>query len=103
MSLHFMPTERGGRVAKGETMFGDYQVEWDETGRIQSATLKIRDPAERTDCRHRGDKWRLVECKTCKGRVQLKVFDCDVFGECTVGTKNNQIACCNSCDRYEGA
>src|SRR5580704_6585438 len=54
------------------------------------ATLTPAVPAQsaaRTTCRHRGDEVRLVECPSCAGLVQLKVFACGRHGECTVGKR----------------
>lgn len=52
-----------------------------------------------TGCPHRGaDPVRLVECKTCGGRVQLKVYPCEVHGECTIGQRDRGVAgCCKGC------
>ncbi len=46
----------------------------------------------------------LVECKTCSGRVQLKVFECHVFGTCTIARKVDGVACCDGgkCKSYKG-
>ncbi len=39
----------------------------------------------------------LVSCKSCKGNVQLKEYNCAVHGTCTLGSKSN-IAGCRGCD-----
>lgn len=37
------------------------------------------------DCSHRQEEFRLATCASCRGNVQVKVFKCDLHGECTVG------------------
>ncbi len=47
-------------------------------------------------CLHLGQPTgELVECKTCSGRVQLKVFECSKFGRCTPAKKVDGVACCD--------
>jgi len=41
-------------------------------------------------------------CAACKGKVQVNIMTCAVFGTCTVGKKIDGIACCAApCPRYE--
>lgn len=35
-------------------------------------------------CHHRGEAYRLEDCRTCKGKVQIKVFRCEKHGECQI-------------------
>ena len=46
---------------------------------------------------------RLVECPTCNGSVNLKVFACEKHGECTIGKKLDGLACCATCGDYEAS
>lgn len=55
------------------------------------------------DCRHLGPELRRANCPTCAGHVQVKVFECSVYGECTLAKKIGSIACCQTCERYEAA
>lgn len=52
----------------------------------------------RSTCIHLG-KWtgELVECHTCKGKVQLKIISCDIHGKCTVAKQIPETACCSTC------
>jgi len=50
-------------------------------------------------CVHRGESTRVVECKACRGSVKLKVFACDVHGECTL-KKNVGLHVCLGCDDW---
>ena len=52
-------------------------------------------------CIHRGAVRREESCPTCRGRVHLKVFDCFVYGECTVGKALAEVACCHVCPTYD--
>ncbi len=57
------------------------------------------------DCVHRGQATgETVGCKTCTGRVELKVFACAVHSQgCTVSKKVDGKACCKGCPDYAGA
>ena len=57
----------------------------------------------RTECVHRGEQTRMIECPSCRGQVQVKAFSCEVFGECVLGKTLPDIACCGTCKRYETA
>lgn len=54
-------------------------------------------------CIHRRDVVRLAACDSCgkaKGKSpapSLKVFGCDLHGECTPSTKLADVACCKRC------
>lgn len=55
----------------------------------------------RPACAHLGEPTgETVECKTCGGRVQLKLLECSVHGTCTAGKKVEGIACCRDCTDY---
>lgn len=55
----------------------------------------------RGPCVHLGDEVRRVECSTCSGRIQLKVFTCAVHGECTNAKRGDGVAgCCVGCADY---
>lgn len=53
-----------------------------------------RREATRT-CTHRGDDFRLQWCSPCRGSI--KVFPCNIHGECTLGKQLPDIACCKNC------
>ena len=46
------------------------------------------------------DTGELVECPSCSGKVQLKVFGCAVHGKCTRGRRAGALACCQGCADY---
>lgn len=55
----------------------------------------------RPPCSHLGDDTgRRVTCPTCKGNVQLKLFTCDVHGNCTRENAVQGITCCKNCPDY---
>jgi hypothetical protein len=73
---------------------------WEEgRGPGQPTAGKWRTVVE-AKCRHRGDIVRTEECPTCAGRVQLKVFSCQLHTECTLLKVINGLACCALCDDY---
>lgn len=58
---------------------------------------------ERPKCVHlRAPTGELRDCGACKGRVQIKVFECGVFGTCTLATALPGMACCSGgdCPKY---
>lgn len=57
--------------------------------------------SRKKDCRHLGAQLRLTDCPTCSGRVQVKVFACEVYGECTLAKKVDDLGCCQTCEYYE--
>lgn len=53
-------------------------------------------------CTHLGQPTgQTVPCNSCsKSHVQLKLFNCAVFGQCTPVRESAGTPCCLSCDRY---
>jgi hypothetical protein len=71
-----------------------YRARWD--GRKGKAGQR---PA---DCTHLGvATGARVACPTCAGRVELRLFHCAVYGECTTGKAAPGVACCQGCPDYE--
>jgi hypothetical protein len=69
-----------------------------------TATMKAFVERLNAPCVHLGTGRRRVECTTCAGRVELKVFACAVHGECTTGTRVDAVAaCCQGCSDRAGA
>ena len=100
--MRFTPTEHGGRIAHGETPYGDYHVHWDANGIVLDCRVKIRHPSDRLNspCRHLGALVESVACKTCKGSVRVHVHSCQVHGEATIGRAVGDRACCRGCKDY---
>lgn len=55
------------------------------------------------DCIHKGRSAGEVQCKTCAGKVMVKLFQCDQFGTCTIGKTVAGHGCCQTCERYTKA
>lgn len=54
-------------------------------------------------CTHRGDVVDKVQCQTCGGNVQIKVFACTVHVQCTIA-KLDAYRDCGTCgDRFSTA
>jgi len=48
-------------------------------------------------CPHLGEPTgEMLPCNSCGGTVRLKLFDCAVFGQCTIQTRLEGVACCAS-------
>lgn len=46
-------------------------------------------------CIHLGQATGVtVDCGKCKGHVQLKLFECRVYGQCTIAKAVDGVACC---------
>ena len=54
-------------------------------------------------CTYRGGVLRTAECPTCQGRVEVKVFACELHSECTVVKSIDSTACCRACSDYVGS
>lgn len=52
-------------------------------------------------CVHRGAEMRRETCQSCSGHVEVKVFGCNVFAECTIAKPLAGIQCCESCPSYQ--
>lgn len=61
----------------------------------------VRQRDEGKPCRYRGEELRTEVCRPCGGRIQLKVFECAKFKECTVGKDMPGLACCKNCGSYQ--
>lgn len=67
--------------------------------------LADHDPVQpkkaKRSCAHLGDSTRRVDCLTCNGRIELKVFACAVHGECTTRKRVDGVqGCCIGCPDY---
>lgn len=61
----------------------------------------IEAPIQAGPCRFLRERVGNVDCPTCTGRVSLKLFNCDVHGQCTQGKKVPNIASCVGCFEYQ--
>ncbi len=51
-----------------------------------------------TSCVRRGPFLKMVECPSCTGNVQLKVFKCSVHGQCAIGkVPDPSVKSCSNC------
>lgn len=48
-------------------------------------------------CIFRGAEMRTVVCPACKGRVEIRVFACELYGECTLRKFIAGATCCSTC------
>ena len=48
------------------------------------------------------DTGQTVECPSCRGTIRLKLFECRVFGQCTIAKKVNGVACCRPVEKCLG-
>lgn len=61
----------------------------------------IPEMVETTTCSHRAERYhRLQLCPSCGGTVKLKVFACEVYGECTLQKPLEGLQCCGGCPDY---
>lgn len=79
----------------------DYFRLWEE-GNGPGQNLELQgNPAVEFPCIQLGERLREQECPTCNGSVLLKVFTCELHGECTLAKTIKDIACCTTCKDYE--
>jgi hypothetical protein len=75
LGLHKPPTNRVIQTSKKESLSSKYL-----SGKA---------------CIHLGGQTgERVECKTCTGRVELKLFECEIYGKCTLEKSVDGIASC---------
>jgi len=59
-------------------------------------------PAQsRLDCIHRGELLRLETCSECRGKIEIKVFECAKHGACAISKRINGVAMCDHCHTYQ--
>jgi hypothetical protein len=51
-------------------------------------------------CIHQGDVTRTELCRECKAEVKIKIFACELHGECTLKAGIG-VKCCRCCADYE--
>jgi hypothetical protein len=84
------------RSRRGRAYRGDWGEPWPWPGKGPRTAVG--------DCRHLGGPTgATVRCPTCRGGVELKLFACAVYGECTPGKCAPGVACCQGgrCPSYE--
>lgn len=57
-------------------------------------------PKLTTPCLHLGPELRRQECSTCQGKTEIKIFGCQVHGDCTIGKQIEALKCCAACPDY---
>jgi hypothetical protein len=69
----------------------------DEIGAETAAIITALSLSPESPCVHRGESTRAVECKSCRGRVKVKVFQCSVHEECTIKKRAGELKTCYGC------
>lgn len=65
---------------------------------IRTKGLVSNSLLQRVGCVHRGVVVRSEQCKSCRGNVQLSVYACSIYGECTLRKKVDSVSgCCILC------
>lgn len=100
-------TGKFGAVAQATPILDEWECESREatppirrsSGRKQASVRQLKASAKAsTLCIYRGDEVRRVFCPTCcGGGVQVKVFSCEIHGECTIGKQIGDVKCCAGC------
>lgn len=55
----------------------------------------------RLDCINLGLHEREEGCTTCKGNTRIKIYQCSIYGECTIGKQLPNKSCCQVCEDYK--
>lgn len=91
--------ESPGRVAT-EQLLG--LLPKNEVDRVISLA-PIEQQSKKEGCIYFGEPTgETVSCPTCRGRVELKLFGCEVYGKCTMVKPVQGIACCNGTKSANG-
>jgi hypothetical protein len=80
-----------------------YRAHWGGglAGTTAPAPRPAAAPRRALPCVHLGGQKRAETCASCGGRIQIKVFACDVYRETTLAKPLAGIQCCASCPKYE--
>src|SRR5262249_18497720 len=86
-----------------------YRRRWRQAARDEGrqATFGSKGPERRSDCVYLGLPTQPPGRRTdaageiccCRGKW---LHRCEVHGQCTIGEPRPDVACCQSCDRYDG-
>lgn len=69
--------------------------------KYRGSVRKIAKGRDLMGCVHRGEYLQNEDCtKGCGKGKRVKVFQCSVFGECTIANKT-ELPSCDSCLRYQ--
>lgn len=68
----------------------------------QESVIRVCDDSPRIPvpvvaCIHRGEEIARRPCPSCRGGELVKVFECEVQGECSIGKTIEDVACCATC------
>ncbi len=80
------------------------RAQWgeDESHVIKRATTEVKAPPPRV-CKFFGKPTgKTAVCPSCRGKVELKLFECQIHGACTPGKSAPGVACCKGCKQYQG-
>ena len=61
------------------------------------ATCKKNHKKTYTSCSLRGELLRKQLCDSCTGKVRVKIFDCSLHGEVTIGRTKLEYKDCRTC------
>ena len=72
--------------------------------RVQSFAGKEQVKTRRkTHCIHLGQHIDWVECETCQNKkTMLKIYECEIFERCVMGSRVKGLQGCTGCEKYEG-
>lgn len=59
-----------------------------------------RNCTDNVPCEYLGAPVGTQECQGCRGTVRIKLFACEVHGQCTLGKRLDMLACCAQCGDY---
>ena len=52
-------------------------------------------------CIHLGDDTgEVITCNNCSGNVRVKIYECAVHKQCTLGKKIGEVVACTDCGDY---
>lgn len=74
-----------------------YRANWERLVKFGAKDAALE---QRATCSHLGEERRREPCETCCGKVLLKIFACELRGECTIERPLAGVACCSGCGDY---
>lgn len=74
---------------------------WERGALGKPVSAELRTPHQASDCIHRGAEVDRVICPTCRGHVELKVFNCAVHVRCVMARPVDGMQVCTRCTDYQ--
>jgi hypothetical protein len=81
----------------------DFFRRWEKNQGPGQRERRTRTLEPQDACRHLEQLIAEKLCSGCRGQVRVKIFRCQIHGECSLGRQLDDTACCAVCQDYVAA